>query len=126
MGIGYKKSEKTINSAFSDWKQYEYVLLYNMSNLVLEKVENVDKIDWEECLEAYFFSKTKMLHVFEYDGRLKAVEVEDENPEHISLKKYVLHPKFAKLGKYLIVQEYLTYDEDGQVSVALTRLSGIA
>ncbi len=126
MGIGYKKCEKTINSACSDWKQYKYVLLYNMSSLVLDKAENVDKIDWEECLEAYFFDETKMLHVFEYDGQLKAVEVEDENPEHISLKKYVLQPKFGKLGKYLMVKEYLTYDEDGQVVVSLTRLSGIA
>ena len=91
--MDYRVVKVQLEKAYEMIKDYKYALVYMISDIYLCEVEQLPVIDWEECLEAYFFSKTKMLHVFEYDGRLKAVEVEDENPEHISLKKYVLHPE---------------------------------
>lgn len=40
-------------------------------------------------------------------------------------KRYYLASKFRDLGQYVLVKEYLKYDEDGQVQVAQTRLMGI-
>ena len=49
----------------------------------------------------------------------------DELQENVVVKEYELDREFSKLGKTVLVQEYLVYDEDGQASVGLTRLKGI-
>lgn len=127
MGVGYKKCNKDITAALSDFKKYEYALLYNMSSLILDKTESMDLTNIDECLEAYFFSSDKMLHIFEYNGELKAVEIvdEDDNAKDTIIKKYTLNTRFNKIGRVVVVQEYLNFDEDGQAFVELTRLKGI-
>ena len=125
MAVGYVKTDRDIESVLLGFKEYEYALLYNMSNLILDKTECIEELDFSECLEAYLFSSDRMLHIFEEDGSLKAVELADQDLENVNFKYYVLHPRFHKLGKKLIIQEYLDYDEDGQMFVALTRLKGI-
>ena len=68
-----------------------------------------------------------MLHIFEYNGELKAVEIvdEDDNAKDTIIKKYTLNTRFNKIGRVVVVQEYLNFDEDGQAFVELTRLTGI-
>ena len=105
---------------------YEYALVYMMSNVHLCKVENLPSIDWSECLEARFFSKEGEVHIYEEDDVLKAVKITaDEQAERIVKKYEINQGRFKGIGKYLCVEEYLEYDEDGQAVVVLTRLRDI-
>lgn len=143
--------------------EYEYALLYMISEIKLYKIEgNKEKlknIDWEQCQEARFFSKDKEMHFFKDEDSFeedkireekgfKIVSVTDEDDIHIKnyeddmyiknceedthIKKFRLANGFQveigpqQRGKNLQVKEYLAYDEDGQVYVAMTRLQGIA
>ena len=84
--------------------------------------------NWKECEEARFFSKNKEIHFFREDDTLQAVKVSDnanEDKMDSMQKRYYLASKFRDLGQYVLVKEYLKYDEDGQVQVAQTRLMGI-
>ncbi|MBQ9887296.1 MAG: hypothetical protein IJM37_10645 [Lachnospiraceae bacterium] len=117
----YKKISDTAG-LFANIDEYEYALIYLLSEIRLLKVCELTDINWDECYEARFFSQNKERHVFTIDGVLQAIDVEDDDiEENIVIKKYELN----KGDKYLIVQEYLEYDEDGQVKVKLTRLRGV-
>lgn len=123
--MGYRIDVINWEDVSDSIKNYEYALLYNISSLVLDKNENIGMIDWEECMEARFFSSDRELHVFERNGKKEAVEVIDTDGQDMITKRYALSRKFEKLGKAVLVREYLSYDEDGQTFIALTRLQGI-
>lgn len=123
--MGYKILEIEPEKAYESIKNYKYALVYMISQLKLSKTEDLGEIDWEECLEARFFSEDKELHIFDVEGEKKAVEVCDEGQEDVVEKRYQLDNQFKNLGTVVVVQEYLSYDEDGQIKVELTRLKGI-
>lgn len=105
---------------------YEYALLYMISEIILCRTEKLPPIDWEECQEARFFSGDKELHIFEGDDGMQEVCVQDADEDIILIKEYELDNKFRNIGKTVLVQEYLAFDEeDGQVRVEKTRLRGI-
>lgn len=114
------------SKAFKGIDNYEYALVYMISEIILCKVCDLSISDWSECYEARFFSEDKERHVFDLDGDMRAVEVEDDvNENEIVIKKYCLNNKFKHTGDFLVVQEYLEYDRDGQAGVKLTRLKGV-
>ena len=123
--MGYKIAELKPEKAYESFRNYEYALIYMISRLKLCKTEELEEINWEECLEARFFSSDKELHIFEVEGEKKAVEVQDDGNEDMLEKKFQLDNKFISVGKHVLVQEYLAYDNDGQVRGELTRLKGI-
>lgn len=104
---------------------YKYALVYMLSEIILCKTEELQEQSVKNCIEARFFSSEKELHIFETEDGKKAVEVSDRTGEDIIIKKYEIAPRFSKVGKVLVVQEYLEYDEDGQAVIGLTRLKGI-
>lgn len=123
--MAYQVAEIEISKALENRKNYEYALVYRLSEVILCRMEQLEEFDLKECMEARFFSKDKELHIFEAEDEKCAVEITDNGREDCILKKYELAPKFSEIGKNLVVQEYLDYDEDGQAVVALTRLRGI-
>ena len=123
--MSYIVENVDIQKAYQSGIEYEYALLYMMSELILSKTSDLGEIDWEECLEARFFSEEKELHIFEENGGHVAVKVSDLDEKDILIKKYQLANKFLGIGNVLCVKEYLAYDEDGQTYVCLTRLTGI-
>ena len=123
--MSYSVNKIDIQDAYNKVEEYEYALLYMMSEMILSKVEALDKIDWEQCLEARFFSEDKELHIYEDDGEYMAVEIQEEKEADTLIKKYELANRFKGIGKSVCVSEYISYDEDGQAYVSLTRLSGI-
>ncbi len=123
--MAYHVENIEITKAYESITMYEYALVYMLSEVILCKIENLPKLNFEQCLEARFFSEDKELHIFETEEGKKAVEVSDVNKEDSIIKKYEIAPKFSKVGKVLVVQEYLEYDSDGQAVVGLTRLKGI-
>lgn len=122
--------EKTLNAEEAKKKitQFQYALIYMISELILKKTVDLNQINWDECEEARFFSASGELHFFREDGNLQVVEISD-NPDEDKMesmqKKYCLASRFRSLGKYVLVKEYLEYDADGQVHVVQTRLIGI-
>lgn len=123
--MGYKILEIEPEKAYESIGNYKYALVYMISQLKLSKTEDLGEIDWEECLEARFFSEDKELHIFDVEGEKKAVEVCDDGQEDVVEKRYQLDNQFKNLGTAVVVQEYLSYDEDGQIKVEVTRLKGI-
>lgn len=105
---------------------YDYALLYMISRIILCRTESLPPIDWEECLEARFFSEDRELHIFEGEDGWQEAFVQDTDEDMILIREYELdRNRFYKIGKTVLVQEYLNYDDDGQVYVERTRLRGI-
>ena len=123
--MGYEVHKLAGDAYKEKISDYEYALVYMISEMILCPVKELPELDWEECKEARFFSDTGEMHLFEGENGMEAVEVRDSDTENILVKEYCLNAKFSAVGKSILVQEYLTYDEDGQADVALTRLKGI-
>lgn len=124
--MGYTVSNIGFETMKEQILQYEYALLYMISEIHLCKTEELKDIDWEQCQEARFFSENKEMHCFiDEEGKFKAVSVIDTNKDDIYVKSYRLAKSFQKYGKILQIKEHLAYDEDGQMYVALTCLKGI-
>lgn len=124
--MSYTVERIDLQEALADLTAYQYALVYGMSGIFFGRTADCGEPDWEECLEARFFDENKELHLFEEDGRLCAVKVTGTMDEDCLVKKYVLQERYFGRGSCLCVCEHLCYDEDGQASVALTRLTGIA
>ncbi len=124
--MGYTISNIEFETMEKQILQYEYALLYMISEIYLCKTKELKEIDWEECQEARFFSDDKEMHYFmDEEGKFKVVSVVDTDKNDIYVKSYKLAKRFQKYGKTLQVKEHLAYDEDGQMYVALTCLQGI-
>ena len=123
--MSYRFEKVEFSKACATIPEYEYALLYMISEIVLTKMDSLAEINWEECTEARFFSEDKELHFFEVDGEMQAVGVSDGDDQNQVVKEYELAGKFQAIGKTVLVKEYIDYDEDGQANVVLTRLQGI-
>lgn len=123
--MGYKVEPINAEEAKKEIVSFDYALIYMISEVILKRIDELEVINWEECEEARFFSKNKEIHFFREDDTLQAVKVSDDANEDkmdSMQKRYYLASKFRDLGQYVLVKEYLKYDEDGQVQVAQTRL----
>ena len=116
--MSYKFEKMEVSKACAAIPEYEYALLYMISEVVLAKTDSIVEINWAECIEARFFSADKELHFFEADGEMQVAEVSDGDGQDEVVK-------FQDMGKTVLVKEYIDYDEDGQANVVLTRLQGI-
>lgn len=123
--MGYQCREigkEEVNERIS---RYEYALIHMISEQIFSRVGELPDINWTQCLEARFFSRKGEMHIFDADGEQKAVVIEDEGEGFVLEREYELARPYTRLGKYLVVQEYLGYDEDGQIMIELTRLKDI-
>src|SRR5699024_11548656 len=88
---GYKKQSIPIEEKKQQIDQYRCELVYQLEKILLGEVEKIrSEIVWEECLEARFFSEEKELHIFDYNGKYRAVCIEDRkstrlNSSHVSI-----------------------------------------
>lgn len=123
--MGYEIHKLAGDSYKEKISEYKYALVYMISEMILCPVKELTEPDWTECQEARFFSDTGEMHIFEGENGMEAVEVLDTDTDNILVKTYKINAKFSNVGERILVQEYLTYDEDGQADVALTRLKGI-
>ena len=120
-----KKTKLEYEAAREQISSFTYGLLYLTDGIRLEKNPVDNKIDWNQCYEARFFSKDKELHMFERNSGNQAILVEDGANDTVTVRGYKLSAKYSSVGKTLQVKEYLEFDEDGQAYVALTRLCGV-
>ncbi len=99
-------------------------LIYSMSETIL-KDSSPEDINWDECLEARFFNENEEYHFIKDGEEWNVVHITENNDDselECIDRMYIL----SGYGKgSLFVREYLEADEDGQVCVKLTRLTGI-
>lgn len=123
--MAYQLEEITLEKAYAQAEEYEYALLYRISDRILCKAQDLPENVWEECIEARIFSDSKELHIFEGEDRMKAVVLTELDKEDVIIKDYTLENAFRHIGEFVRVCQYLGYDEDGQAYVSMTRLKGI-
>jgi len=123
--MGYTVEKMDTDKALGTIAEYQYALVYGISAVTFRRTEEITEPDWDECLEARFFDENKELHIYEEDGRMCAVKITGTMDSDCLVKKYALQDRYFGQNKYLCVCEHLAYDEDGQASIALTRLTGI-
>ena len=111
-------------SAKESYKDYEYALIYMMSSIILKRTSEIEKIKWDECLEARFFDKDRELHMICANECFSSI-ISDEASDTFIVRNCRLKPGYSELGKKLIVKQYVGKDEDGQSFISLTRLCGI-
>ena len=122
--MAYRKEMLTGEEAIQRVGFYPYALVYNMSSLYFGKVEEIGSLDWEECMEARFFSEQEELHLFHRGEQMVGAVIGDSDDQGVILRSYQLDaPWCSSYGKTVLVKEYLEEDEDGQVYVSATRLT---
>lgn len=121
----YKVESISFEDAKAQWSQYEYALIYRYSDAELCQVTQLadDASYWDECVEAYIFSKQVQIHIYREDNTLmaaKCVESSGENYEYVD-RSYPVSKQRWNVG-LVTVREYLDADEDGQAYVSYKRL----
>ncbi|MDO5132255.1 MAG: hypothetical protein Q4D81_04620 [Eubacteriales bacterium] len=118
-------------------RQYEFAILNLISSFTLDRASVFAdaEIPWRECLEAWFFSPDAALHFYEGEDGPEAVRITEgeaseeeavlEQRYRISNYKDCNDKSFSRLGRVLVVKEYLCADKDGQMQVILTRPADI-
>lgn len=123
--MAYEIKKMNAEEARTHIQDYEYALVYMISEVILAETVSLSEINWDECMEARFFSEKKELHFFRQEDQMKAVEVKDKDGRDEIVKSYDLANKFQKIGRQVKVKQYIDYDKDGQANIVLTRLSGV-
>lgn len=119
--------ELSFEEAKSTLQDYKYLLIYEISQTRLEKVEEVPEISWNKCKELYAFGGGNQLHIFfdEEDEEWKCVEFRPVNLNYVE-KEYYLASRYAnKERNTVVVREYLCADQDGQTYVGYTALQNL-
>lgn len=106
-------------------QDYEYALIYEISEMLFDKVETISEICWNQVQEAYFFNENSQIHFYLSDDELKAVVYNDTGDETFVDRRYELAGKFNSIGKEVKERTYLEFDDDGQAFVAYSRLVSI-
>lgn len=119
----------SLNEAKEKVQEYDYALIYYFSEKYFGTVEALDQINWDECLEAYFFDEKGQMYVHAAEtGELTAVifqEKQNESYEYIDRKYELANMYKWSLGSQVLIREYLAADKDGQTYVEYTRLVDI-
>lgn len=122
--IETKKGEKVAD--FSGMLQgYAYGLFYYLSEIKLKAMTDGQAPSLEQLIEARLFSETGELHLFQREDDWCAVSVDETGKAEYINELRPLSKEFQKEGNKLCIRKYISYDEDGQAFVALTRLYGV-
>ncbi len=109
-------------------------LVYDLSEVRLLG-EAPEDINWNTCVEARFFNEQEEIHFFRIEDEWKAVIVSDNKKPTVQIGEDIFEVSTNDIsyqvdrGRFSFdqvhVREYLYPDEDGQMSVGLTRLTGV-
>ena len=117
-----KTESLAVPEALECGRALPYALLRGLSRVTLGPAQALAEIDLEELIEARFFSAGEEIRVFRSGGELRAVRLRGEPEDNELERTYrIKNPKF---GSSLKVCRLLEADEDGQMNVTVTRLTG--
>ncbi len=114
----------SIEEAKKSIRNYEYALIYYISDVVLERIKKITDINWNEVQEAYFFDKNGQLHFFDNGSGMKSVIFLPEKARYIE-KEYELANIYKSIGNKVVIREYFDCDDDGQSFIAYTALCDV-
>ena len=125
--MGYKVEYPTIEEAKASAGEYQYALLYRISDRILLTAGMLHSEDWQECMEAVLFREDAAVHLLFEENR--AVRISDDGEEDILVREYDLDNSILKMLKRskgtLMIKQYLETDEDGQMMISLSRPAAI-
>lgn len=122
MGVKENLQKIDIDEVKALIQQYEYALVYEISQMVFDKIESISQINWNEIQEAYFFHPKSQIHIYWNGDSLQATIYNETEDVKFVDRCYELAGKFHGIGNSIIEREYLEYDDDGQTYVAYARL----
>ena len=125
MSIKENMKKISFDEAKNSISEYEYALVYMMSEFIFDRVDKISGINWDECMEAYCFGENGQLHFYKEDDEMSVTEFEDTEDLKVVERRYSMASAFKGIGKNIVIKEYLEADEDGQTYVAYKRLSGV-
>ena len=126
---GYIITKPAYEDAVNQAGEYTYALLYRISDILLCRAQELKADDWKECTEARLFRMDAELHLF--PGSRSAVCVSDKEGAQGSMLDRVygagslVKRSLGMKEADIVVRHYLEEDEDGQMTIALTRLVDI-
>ncbi len=107
--------------SFSDKDEYDFVLIFRFSMVQLIPFREFTGFD-DDVTEVRFFNAKKELRIFDYNGNLRGILIED-NGDEITREYYRrLYKGFGY--KKIKIKEYIGFDNDGQAYVRSVRLCG--
>ena len=126
MSVKDNLKKVTFEEAKNRIQDYDYALIYEISEMLFDKVEKISEIYWDEVQEAYFFIEKSQMHIYLSDDVLEAI-VYTETDEDVTFvdRRYELAGKFSNIGREVKERNYLEFDDDGQAFVAYSRLVSV-
>lgn len=126
MSVKDNLKKVTFEEAKNRIQDYDYALIYEISEMLFDKVEKISEIYWDEVQEAYFFNEKSQMHIYLSDEVLEAI-VYNETNEDVTFvdRRYELAGKFSNIGREVKERNYLEFDDDGQAFVAYSRLVSV-
>lgn len=126
MSVKDNLKKVTFEEAKNRIQDYDYALIYEISEMLFDKVEKISEIYWDEVQEAYFFNEKSQMHIYLSDDVLEAI-VYNETDEDVTFvdRRYELAGKFSNIGREVKERNYLEFDDDGQAFVAYSRLVSV-
>ena len=126
MSVKDNLKKVTFEEAKNRIQDYDYALIYEISEMLFDKVEKISEIYWDEVQEAYFFIEKSQMHIYLSDDVLEAI-VYNETDEDVTFvdRRYELAGKFSNIGREVKERNYLEFDDDGQAFVAYSRLVSV-
>ena len=100
-------------------ESYRYVWVQEYDSVNLGKGKDVT-INYDNIIEARFFSSDKELHIFLFGDALCAIEIIKEEKDDYFEEKQILRKRF---GKSITLRYYIDYEDDGQAYIVNTVLS---
>ncbi len=119
----YRVKAITLDEVKASYKEYPWMLVYEISDKKFGLTSSVDAIDWNECVDARFFSEAGEIHCFQSEDGMQAVQISDVGTADVIDRSYYVNG--VGKGKVLVVRHYLQYDEDGQAYISMTRLVNV-
>lgn len=126
MSVKENLKKVTFEEAKNKIQDYDYALIYEISEMLFDKVGAISEIYWDEVQEAYFFNEKSQMHIYLSDDVLEAI-VYNETDEDVTFvdRRYELAGKFSTIGREVKERNYLEFDDDGQAFVAYSRLVSV-
>lgn len=99
-------------------KDFDNHIIYYFDSLKFGKGQV--EIDMDNINEAFFFKKEKCLHLYREEGVKGILYIEESSDESIK-EEQILEDRILKDSlKFLVVNKYIEYDEDGQAYISRT------
>ena len=126
MSVKDNLKKVTFEEAKNRIQDYDYALIYEISEMLFDKVEKISEIYWDEVQEAYFFNEKSQMHIYLSDDVLEAIVYNETDEDVIFVdRRYELAGKFSTIGREVKERNYLEFDDDGQAFVAYSRLVSV-